>query len=222
MINALRYLVRSGCGWAMLPVHFGPWQTIYWRLRRLIRRFLFQTIHDVYLMLDREAPGREASPPGGVIDSQSIKVPHAKVRDYDPSKKIVGRKSHIAVDTDGRLLLVRLMPAEISDRAGGQMILDAIRKRWPWVKHLFADGAYDRLQLRVKAAFLDFTVEVIRRSDTAKEFEALPRRWVVERTFGWMIRWRRLVKDYEQQIDVAETMTHSAMGSRLLRRNAHP
>lgn len=73
-----------------------------------------------------------------------------------------------------------------------------------------------------KAAFLDFTVEIIRRSDTAKGFEILPRRWVVERTFGWMVRWRRLVKDYEKRIDVAEAMIHIAMGSLMLRRNAHP
>ncbi|NHO19824.1 IS5 family transposase [Acetobacter oeni] len=222
IINALRYLVRSGCGWEMLPVHFGPWQTVYWWFRRLMRRFLFQTIHDVSLMLGREMAGREASPSGGVIDCQSIKAPHAKARGYDAGKKIVGRKRHIAVDTDGRLLLVRLTTVDISDSAGGQMILDAIRKRWPWVKHLFADGAYDRLQLLDKAAFLDFTVEVVRRSDTTKGFEILPRRWVVERTFGWMIRWRRLVKDYEQRIDVAEAMIHIAMGSLMLRRNAHP
>ncbi|MDG6095801.1 IS5 family transposase [Acetobacter sp. AN02] len=222
MINALRYLVRSGCGREMLPVHFGPWQTIYWWFRRLMRCFLFRTIHDVCLMLDREAAGREASPSGGVIDSQSIKAPHAKIRGYDAGKNIVGRKRHIAVDTDGRLLMVRLTPADISDSAEGQMILNAIRKRWPWVKHLFADGAYDRLKLMDKAAFLDFTVEIIRRSDTAKGFEVLPRRRVVERTFGWMSRWRRLVRDYEKRIDVAEAMIHITMGSLMLRRNAHP
>ncbi|AHI24716.1 transposase [Komagataeibacter xylinus E25] len=94
IINALRYLDRSGYGW--------------------------------------ETAGREASCSGGVIDSQSIKAPHAAIRGYDAGKKIVGRKRHIAVDTDGRLLLVRLTPGNISDRAGGQMILDAIRKRWSW------------------------------------------------------------------------------------------
>jgi len=97
-----------------------------------------------------------------------------------------------------------------------------IRKRWPCVKHLFADGAYDRLQLMDKAIFLDFTVEVIRRSDTAKGLEILPHRWVVKRTFGCMICWRRLVKDYEQRIDVAEAMIHIVMGSLILRRNSHP
>jgi transposase len=223
IINAIRYLVRSGCGWRMLPVHFGPWQTVYWWFRRLVRRFLFQTIHDLALMFDREIAGREASPSAGVIDSQSVKAPapYAK-RGYDAGKKIVGRKRHIAVDTDGRLLMVNLTPADISDSAGAQTILDGIRKRWPWVKHLFADGAYDRLKLMEKAAFLDFVVEVVRRSDTQVGFKVLPRRWVVERTFGWMTRWRRLVRDYETRIDVSEAMILVAMGGNLLRRNVHP
>ena len=203
MINAVRYLVRSGCGWRMLPIHFGAWQTIYGWFRELARRFLFQTIHDVALMVDRERAGREASPSAAVIDSQSVKAPQAETRGYDAGKKIVGRKRHIAVDTDGRLLMVNLTTADISDSAGAQMILDTMRKRWPWVKHLFADGAYDRQQLMDKAAFLEFVVEIIRRSDDQKGFQVLPRRWVVERTFGWMMRWRRLVRDYEQRIDVS-------------------
>ncbi len=169
VINAVRYLVRSGCGWGMLPIHFGPWQTVYGWFRELARRFLFQTIHDVELMFDRERQGREASP-----------------------------------------------------SAGAQAILDGIRKRWPWVKHLFADGAYDRLKLMDKANHLDFVVEIIRRSDTQKGFKVLPRRWVVERTFGWMIRWRGLVRDYEQRIDVSEAMILVAIGGNMLRRNAHP
>jgi len=86
----------------MLPVHFGHWRTVYGWFRELARRFLFQTIHDVELMLDRERAGREASPSAAVIDSQSVKAPHAEIRGYDAAKKIVGRKRHIAVDTDGR------------------------------------------------------------------------------------------------------------------------
>jgi putative transposase len=191
VLNAIRYLARSGGGWRMLPKDFPPWPTVYWWFRRFVRRFLFQTIHDVALMLDRERVGREASPTGGVIDSQSVKAPEAKTRGYDAGKKIVGRKRHIAVDTDGRLLMVNLTTADISDSAGAQMILDSVRKRWPWLKHLFADSAYDRTKLMDKAAFLDFTIEIIKRSDTAQGFEVLPRRWVVERTFGWMTRWRR-------------------------------
>lgn len=221
VLNAIRYLARTGCGWRMLPKDFPPWQTVYWWFRRFVRRLLFRTIHDVALMLDRERVGREASPTGGVLDSQSVKAPAAKERGFDGGKKITGRKRHIAVDTDGRLLMVNLTPADISDSAGAQTILDAIRKRWPWLKHLFADGAYDRVQLMDKAAFLDFVIEVVRRMEGQQGFEVLPRRWVVERTFGWMIRWRRLVRDYEQRLDVSEAMIHVAMGSLLLRRISH-
>ena len=221
VLNALRYIARSGGGWRMLPKDFPPWQTVYWWFRRFMRRFLFETIHDVAVMIDRERAGREASPSAGVLDSQTIKAPHAATRGYDAGKKIVGRKRHIAVDTDGRLIMINLTTADISDSAGAQMILDQIRKRWPWVKHLFADGAYDRRKLMDKAAFKDFVIEVIRRCDAAKGFEILPRRWVVERTFGWMTRWRRLVRDYEKRLDVSKAMIHVAMGSLLWRRIVH-
>ena len=221
VVNAIRYLVRTGCGWEMLPRDFPPWQTIYWWFRLFVRRLLFNTIHDIALMIDRERAGREASPSAGIIDSQSVKAPAAKERGYDAGKKVTGRKRHIAVDTDGRLLMLNLTTADISDSAGAQMILDAIRKRWPWVKHLFADGAYDRAQLMDKAAFLEFVIEVVRRIEGTEGFHVLPRRWVVERTFGWMTRWRRLVRDYEQRIDVSEAMIHIALGALLIRRIAH-
>ena len=124
-------------------------------------------------------------------------------------------------DSDGRLLMVNLTTADISDSAGAQMILDAIRQRWPWLKHFFADGAYDRGQLMDKAAFLGFVIEVVHRLADQPGFTVLPRRWVVERTLGWMIRWRRLVRDYEQRIDVSEAMIHVALGGLMLRRISH-
>jgi putative transposase len=218
IMDAIRYMARSGGGWRMLPNDFPPWQTVYWWFRRLMRRFLFRTIHDVALMLDRERVGREASPTAGVMDSQSVKAPQAETRGYDAGKKIVGRKRHVAVDTDGRLLMVNLTTADISDSAGAQAILDAVRKRWPWVKHLFADGAYDRTALMDKARLLDFVIDVVRRTDNDPGFKVIPRRWVVERTLGWLVRWRRLVRDYEQRLDVSEAFIHVAMGSLLLRR----
>jgi transposase len=220
VLNAIRYLARTGCGWRMLPVNFPAWQTVYWWFRRFVRLFLFRTIHDIALMIDREQAGRDASPSGGILDSQTVKAPApGAVRSFDGAKKVVGRKRHVAVDTDGRLLMVNLAPAGISDSAGAQMILSAIRKRWPWIKHLFADSAYDRGKLMDKAAYLDFVIEVVRRIDAG--FKVLPRRWVVERTFAWMTRWRRLVRDYEARIDVSEAMIHVAMGSLLLRRISH-
>lgn len=109
--------------------------------------------------------------------------------------------------------MVNLRPADISDGAGAQMILDAIRKHWPWIKHLFADGTYDRRQLLDKAVFLYFAIEVMRGIDTEAGFKVLLRRWMVERTFGWLIRWRRLVRDYKRRIDVSDAMMHVAVGS---------
>src|ERR1700727_1313508 len=209
VLNAIRYMARSGGGWRMLPNDFPPWQTVYWWFRRFVRRFMFQTIHDVALMLDRERVGREASPTGGVVDSQSVKAPEAKTRGSDAGQEDRGPQAPHRGDTDGRLLMVNLTPADISDSARAQMILDGVRKRWPSLKHLFADGAYDRTQLMDKAAFLDFTIQVVKRSDTAKGFEVIPRRWVVERTFAWMTRWRRLVRDYEERIDCSEAISTS-------------
>jgi transposase len=222
VINALRYLVRSGCGWRMLPKDFPAWQTVYWWFRRLMRRFLFRTLHDVVLMLDRELEGRLPCPSAGVVDSQSVKAPSAEVRGYDAGKKVVGRKRHIAVDTNGRLLMVNLTPADIADSTGAIAVLEALKKRWPGLKHFFADGAYDRRALMDKAATLDFVVQVVRRHEEQVGFAVLPRRWVVERTFGWMVRWRRLVRDYERRTDVSEAMVYIAMGGLLLRRIAHP
>ncbi len=149
-----------------------------------------------------------------MLDSQSVKAPAAQgTRGYDGAKKIVGRKRHIAVDTDGRLLMVNLTTADIADSTGAQAVLDALVTRWPRIKHLFADSAYDRRQLLDKAAFLDFTIEIVKRTEAA--FVVLPRRWVVERTLGWMTRHRRLVRDYEAPVDVSHAMIDVAMAALL-------
>lgn len=155
----------------MLPNDFPPWQTVYWWFRRFVRRLLFRTIHDVTLMLYREREGREQSPGAAVVDSRSTKAPAAQKRGFDAGKKVVGRKRHIAVDTDGRLPMVNLTSADISDSAGAQTIVAAIRKRWPWLKHLFADGAYDRTRLMDAAAYRDFALEIIRRTDKYPGFK---------------------------------------------------
>jgi putative transposase len=223
ILNAIRYLARSGCGWRMLPVHFGPWETVYWWFRRLVRHLLFQTIHDLALMVDRCRAGREAGPSAAVLDSQTIKAPHAPGGGgYDAAKKTKGRKRHIAVDTDGRLLMVNLTEADIQDAAGAEEVVKALRGRWPWLKHLFADSAYDRGRLADLAASRQLTLQVVRKLPGQIGFQVLPRRWVVERTFGWMTRWRRLVRDYEVRLDVSAAMIHVSMGALMLRRLAHP
>jgi len=141
-----------------------------------MRRFRFQMPHDVVLMLGRELEGRQPCPSAGVVDSQSVKAPAAKERGYDAGKKIVGRKRHIAVDTNGRLLMVNLTPADIADSTRALAVLEALKQRWPGLKHLFADGAYDRRTLMDKAATLDFVVQVVRRYEDQVGFAVLPRR----------------------------------------------
>src|SRR6516164_5780254 len=129
VVNAIRYLVRTGCGWEMLPSDFPPWQTVYWWFRRFVRLLLFRTIHDVALMMDRERAGREASPTAAVIDSQTVKAPTARSGLRRQQKD---RRPQAAVDTDGRLLMVILTTADSADSTAAQAILEAIRKRWPW------------------------------------------------------------------------------------------
>ena len=118
--------------------------------------------------------------------------------------------------------MVDLTSADVSDSAGAQTILVAIRKRWPWLEHLFVDGAYERGKLMSKAASLDCVVAIVRRIEQEPGFQFLPRQWVVERTFGWMVPWRRLVRDCEARLDVSQAFIHVAMGSLLLRRISHP
>ena len=202
----------------MLPNDFSPYQTVYYWFRQLMRRMLCKTVHDLALMLDRMCSGREVVPTAEVTDSQSVKAPAAADSGYDANKKIKGRKRHIAVDTDGRLLAINLTPANVAEATGAQMVLDALKKRWPWVTHLFGDAAYDRRSLMDKATFMDFTIEVVRKLEGQHGFAVQPRRWVVERTFGWLIRWRRLVRDYEKRIDVSQNMVYLVLSSTMLHR----
>ena len=193
-------------------------QTVYWWFRRLVRCLLLRTVHDLALMLERERAGRDASPSAGVLDSPTVKAPAAPGGGgYEAAKRVKGRKRHVAVDTDGRLRRVKLTTADVPDRSIGTS-----RPRGPWLRHLFAEGAYDRGRLMSKAACRDFVIEVGRQLTGQRGFHLLPRRWVVERTFGWMMRWRRLVRDHEQRFDVSEALIHVAMGGLLLRRVAHP
>ena len=131
VLNATRYLARSGGGWRMLPKDFPPWPTVCWWFRRFVRRFLFQTIHDVALMLDRERVGREASPTGGVIGSQSVKAPEAKTRGYDAGKKIKGRKRHILTDTIGLPVGMIVHLADVQDRDGAPWLLESVGSLYP-------------------------------------------------------------------------------------------
>ncbi len=173
-------------------------------------------------MAVREAAGREASPSAGVIDSQSVKTTESGGPcGYDAGKKIKGRKRHIITDTQGFLVGAVVHTADVQDRDGAPDVLASIRHNFPWLRHVFADGGYAGDKLRTALTRIGkWTIEIIKRSDRAKGFEILPRRWVVERTFAWLGRNRRLAKDFERTIESATAWLYLASIQLITRRIA--
>ena len=202
IVEAILYLLRGGLPWRMLPPCFPPVSTVRRWFYMWRDSGLWQTLNHSLLMATREIHGREASPSAGVIDSQSVKTTESGgPRGYDAGKKIKGRKRHILTDTEGNLVHAIIHTADIQDRDGAPLLLAEIIHRFPWLRHLFADGGYAGDKLREALRRIGkWTIEIIKRSDAAKGFEVLPRRWVVERTLAWLSRNRRLAKDFEQTI----------------------
>lgn len=225
VINAILYWNRTGCQWRYLPSCFPNWSTVYGVFRRWRIDGTWQRIHDQLREWVRISEGKKPTPTVAIIDSQSVKTAEGgEQRDYDAGKKITGRKRHIAVDTLGLLLVVVVHAASLQDYEGAHFVLHGIKDKFRRLKVVFADSAYGRCGLPdwVQST-CRIVLQTVLRPVNAKGFVVLPKRWVVERTFAWMNRHRRLSKDYERLTESSEMAMYIAMidlmSRRLARRN---
>jgi transposase len=210
----------------MLPRDFPPWQTVYWYFRAWDKDGTLDRLHDALREQVRvKEERRNQDPSAGIVDSQSVKgadTVSAQTRGYDAGKKINGRKRHIVVDTIGLLLVVMVTAASVQDRDGARAIFKRLHCALGSVRHIFADGGYRGQLVAVAKSAWGIVVEVVKKPVGQLGFAVLPRRWVVERTFSWLMRFRRLVRDYERLPETHEAFVKLAMIGVMLNRLAPP
>jgi putative transposase len=223
IVDAVLYVVKCGCPWRYLPTDFPAWQTVCHVCRQWPLNHQWAVLNDVLRTLVRKAQGKRSRPTAAILDRQSVKADgHGGRVGYDAGKRIKGRKRHLLVDTLGLVLGVAVTPANTTERDGAQMVLGRGLGWFTWLRILWVDGGYtgEAFAQWVKGLRPKLAVEVVKRSDDTVGFKVLPRRWVVERTFGWFMRQRRLVRDYETTETSAEAWIYIAMIRIQLRRLA--
>jgi putative transposase len=227
IVDAIRYLDHNSCVWRALPVDFPPWPTVYHYFRTWTRDGTLTRLHDSLRERCRRIAGRQPEPTAAVIDSQSVRgaetVPRTS-RGYDAGKKINGRKRHIAVDTTGLLLVLLITAAGVQDRDAARLLLTGLRTCFPSIAKVWADGGYTGKLVDWAHATLRLAIDIVHKLAGQTTFQPLPRRWVVERTFSWINRCRRTVRDYERHPAHHAAMIQWAMViimTRRLARHAH-
>jgi transposase len=216
IIDTILYVLVSGCAWRLAPHDLAPWDAAYRWFRTWSARGVWDDIHDALRDQVRAAEGRDPAPTAAVLDSQSAKSASGGEQiGYDAGKRVRGRKRHLLVDTLGLLLICVVHSASVQDRAGAKLVLSWLDQQYPSIGLIWVDGGYanvvDDSLIDWADQELDVRLEVVKRNDDVKGFQLLPRRWVVERSLGWLTHCRRLCRDYERTIAHAEDFVKVAM-----------
>jgi transposase len=222
IVDAILYVVRSGCSWRQLPVDFPPWQTVYWQFQQWEKRQVTERILEELREQVRVREGREPRPSAAIIDSQSVKGADTVGRDsrgYDAGKRINGRKRFIVTDTLGLLVVVCVMAASWQDRDGAKTTLLSTYLT-TGIRHVFADQGFAGRLVDWTKTRLQMSVEIVRKPAEQRGFVVRPKRWVVERSLAWLTAHRRLARDYERDPAVSEAMIRWAAINTMTRRLA--